>query len=258
MKVIKSFCSVVDWQTFTVTALSLVATYLCNKFEFSADLPSGLIGIAIIFPIVFSINAAYRRREEVLKNFASLKAHGVALCFAHADWDGKDAEGKKRSQKLLLNLFDELRSYFVNADANEFEGKKKVFAVFRDFSLSHEKLRSSGVAATEISRANQYLRSMIIEFEKMRNVKLYQTPKSLRAYSQIFLNLFPVIYAPYFAYICMNSHMFSGYAVAVIYSLVLVTLDNIQEDLEDPYDGVGEDDVQLDVSEEYQALLGDV
>ena len=56
----------------------------------------------------------------------------------------------------------------------------------------------------------------------------------------------------------MNSHMFSGYAVAVIYSLVLVTLDNIQEDLEDPYDGVGEDDVQLDVSEEYQALLGDV
>lgn len=258
MKVIKSFWTVVDWQTYTVTALSLVATFLCNKYEFSADLPSGLIGIAIIFPIVFSINAAYRRREEVLKNFASLKAHGVALCFAHSDWEGKDSEGKKRAEELLFSLLDELKSYFVNTDANELEGKKRVFSVFRDFSKSHEELRSSGVAVAEISRANQYLRCMIIEFEKMRNVKLYQTPKSLRAYSQIFLNLFPVIYAPYFAYICMNSHMFSGYAVAVIYSLVLVTLDNIQEDLEDPYDGIGEDDVQLDVSSEYKGLLSDM
>ena len=34
-------------------------------------LPTGLIGIAIVFPIVFSINAAYHRREEALGYFAA-------------------------------------------------------------------------------------------------------------------------------------------------------------------------------------------
>ena len=33
--------------------------------------------------------------------------------------------------------------------------------------------------------------------------------------------------------------------LAVIYSLVLTILDNIQEYLEDPFDGVGSDDIRL-------------
>jgi hypothetical protein len=31
---------------------------------------------AIVFPIVFSINSAYKRREAVLDDYAALKAHG--------------------------------------------------------------------------------------------------------------------------------------------------------------------------------------
>jgi len=34
-----------------------------------------------------------------------------------------------------------------------------------------------------------------------------------------------------------------------------VTLDNLQEDLEDPFDGIGTDDIKLDVIEDYQAVL---
>ena len=75
---------VVDMQTYLVTGLALLATYLCNRFGFHAELPSGLIGIAIIFPIEFSINAAYRRREEALRYFASIKAHAVAIVQHHS------------------------------------------------------------------------------------------------------------------------------------------------------------------------------
>ena len=38
-------------------------------------------------------------------------------------------------------------------------------------------------------------------------------------------------------------------------SIVLVTLDNIQEDLENPYDNVGVDDVNLDVSHRFDEVL---
>ena len=43
-----------------------------------------------------------------------------------------------------------------------------------------------------------------------------------------------------------------GIAIAIIYSLVLTILDNIQEDLEDPFDGVGSDDIRLN----FPTMLG--
>lgn len=256
MKVLRSFREVVDGQTYAVTGLALLATYLCNRYGFHADLPSGLIGIAIIFPIVFSINAAYRRREEALRYFASIKAHAFSIYFAHRDWQGSDDGGGSRAKELVRDLLQGIHDYFSNRKSGEESDRlSTVFAVFDRFSASHETLRQSGVSNSEISRMNQYLRAIILEFERMRNIHLYQTPKSLRAYSQIFLNLFPILYAPYFAHVCKESHIVAGYAVAIIYSLVLVTLDNIQEDLEDPYDGIGEDDVNLDVAENYDAIL---
>ena len=71
MKVIINFSKIIDGQTVIITFLAILSTYLCDRFGFYADLPSGLIGIAIIFPIVFSINSAYKRREEALKSFSA-------------------------------------------------------------------------------------------------------------------------------------------------------------------------------------------
>ena len=85
------------------------------------------------------------------------------------------------------------------------------------------------------------------------------TPVSLRAYSRVFLNIFPIAFGPYFAMLCIKSEAFPliGYLVAVLYSLVLVTLDNIQEDLEDPYDEVGTDDIRLQVIDDIRPILAE-
>ncbi len=259
MSVLRNFRQVVDWQTFAVTGLAVLATYLCNYYGFHAELPTALIGIAIIFPIVFSINAAYRRREEALRYYASIKAQAAAIQFAHRDWAGSDAEGGARGKELMSNLLHRLSDYFTKREGMEEEERfDKVYEAFERFSASHEALRENGVSTSEISRMNQYLRGIMIDFEKMRNIHLYQTPRSLRAYSQVFLNLFPILYAPYFAQICMDSkHEAAGYAVAVLYSLVLVTLDNIQQDLENPYDNVGVDDLNFDVSHRFERTLKD-
>jgi hypothetical protein len=82
MKTLRNFIRIIDGHTITVTILAVASTFLCGRVGMAADIPTGLIGIAIIFPIVFSINAAYRRREEALKSFASLKSHSCChlLC----------------------------------------------------------------------------------------------------------------------------------------------------------------------------------
>ena len=255
MSTIRNFSKIIDHQTFIITVLAILSTYLCNRFGFFADLPSGLIGIAIIFPIVFSINSAYKRREEALKYFASLRAHAIAIYFAHRDWVPDHPEHAVRVRELVGSLLCTIKDYFQSTADREREKFMLVYNEFSEFSLSHEQLRRADVPANEVSRVNQYLRSIIIDFEKMRNIFLYRTPVSLRAYSQIFLNIFPILYAPYFAHLCSKSYTIVGYGVAVVYSIVLVSLDNIQEDLESPFDEIGADDVNLDVIDEYNGLM---
>lgn len=255
MQTIKQFRKIVDYHTLIVTILALVVVFLCRQLDFLVELPTTLIGIAVVFPLVFSINSAYKRREDALRAFASLKAHGVALLLAHRDWPEVAGEHGGRASDLLHGLLTAVSHHFARNGHDPSQTKQQIYATFSDFSRSHELLRRTGVPANEVSRANQYLRQLIIDFEQMNNIASYRTPLALRAYSRLFLNLFPLLFGPYFAQIAYPDHPLAGYVVAVVYSLVLVSLDNIQDDLENPFDGLGADDLRLDVADEYQALV---
>ena len=120
MRIMLDFSRMVNRRTVIVIALACVATYLCLRYDVIIDLPSGLIGIAIVFPIVFSINAAYRRREEALGHFASLKAHAVALFYAHRDWvPEKTGEHSTRMRGLIEKLLRSVHQYFTTEGDDE-------------------------------------------------------------------------------------------------------------------------------------------
>ena len=67
MTTISNFFRIINHRTLIVIAMAVGATWFCRKQGFATELPTTLIGIAVVFPIVFSINSAYRRREEALK-----------------------------------------------------------------------------------------------------------------------------------------------------------------------------------------------
>jgi hypothetical protein len=127
--------------------------------------------------------------------------------------------------------------------------EKKIFQYFSDLSLLMMELKNHGVQAGELSRVNQYISKMIIAFDNLRIIHVYRTPITLRAYSKVFIYIFPIVYGPYFA---STFHDFSAhleYVMPVLYSFILVSLDNIQDHLEHPFDEVGEDDVRFDEKE---------
>jgi hypothetical protein len=126
---------------------------------------------------------------------------------------------------------------------------KAVYLEFDKVSKLIQELRTNGLNTSEISRTNQYLSKSIIAFETMRNIAYYRTPITLRAYSKVFIYSFPIIYGPYFAHTFDEYETHLAYVMPVLYSFILVSLANIQEFLEHPYDEVGEDDIQLDIEE---------
>lgn len=243
------FLAVAGPRALVVAGLACGATWLCLANGWTAEFPMALISVAIVFPIVFAINAAFGRRERALAAFASVKASLVTLVLAHRDWApaGHDQGGIRA---LVARFLAEMRPYFDPTVGGEDEHRREIYVVLNEISRANESLRESGVPANEVSRANQYLRLLMADFEKMRIVREYRTPQSLRAYSAVFLNAFPVLFGPTFASISGEGPVWAGYMVAAFYSLVLVGLERVQDDLEDPFDGVGIDDVTLEVADE--------
>ena len=196
MTTFRHFIRIMDFHTLAVTLLALLSTWLCRRFGFAGDMPSGLIGVAIVFPIVFSINAAYRRRESALGLLADLKAHTLALYYIHRDWarltdEAPQEEHRTRFKGLARELFSALNACFRGRGGWEQEEQTRVYQVLSRISGSLEDLRRGGLNPGEISRANQYLRGMVIDFEKMLTILRYRTPLALRAYSRIFSECLP-------------------------------------------------------------------
>ena len=86
MRILKSLWMILNFKTIIITLLSITSTWICIRYELTAEFPLTLVGIAIVFPIVFSINSAYTRRERALSYLADFHAHTIALYMAARDW----------------------------------------------------------------------------------------------------------------------------------------------------------------------------
>jgi predicted membrane chloride channel (bestrophin family) len=244
MQTLRSLGSIVNGQTLLVTISAVLSTYLCRQTGLTADFPLTLIGTAIIFPVVFSIGGAYKRREAALGAYGSIKAHGRSIFFATRDWieiPSRELQGeaKVRLDQLLIACRELFRTPVSKMNGPE----ERVYREFSELSRFIRGFRDHGLAGGEVSRCNQFLSKMVIAFETVKHIYQYRTPRTLRAYSQFFIWVLPALYGPYFALIAQDFSPKLVYVMPILFSVVLVGLENIQEHLENPFDQIGEDDV---------------
>jgi hypothetical protein len=251
-KVLKSFFLIINYKTIIVTVLSVLSTYICYQLGLTAKFPDMLVGVAIVFPVVFSIGSAYNRRETALQRFSDFKGHAMAIYFATRDWPSdKNHDLPVQVRNAVAEMTVLIRTMFTSKQSKEqwLGNEKKLYALFSKLSALTMEMRTHGVQSGEISRVSQYVSKMIIAFDNLKIIHVYRTPITLRAYSKVFIYIFPIIYGPYFA---STFHDFSAhleYVMPVLYSFILVSLDNIQDHLEHPFDEVGEDDIRIDEAE---------
>jgi len=246
MSVLRSFRLIFNLKTLIVVALSCISTYICGYYGIKANFPMTIIGIAVVFPIVFSISGAYKRRETALKYYASLKAHGRAIFLASRDWvPESDADFQNNMKLQLKKIMESVRNLLHSGRESRDENEAQVYKNLSLLSIFIKSFRNRGLAGGEVSRCNQYFSKMLDAFESIKHIYQYRTPVTLRAYSKIFIFFVPIVYGPYFVYIAGDFHIAITMIMPVMLSIVLVSLDNIQDHLENPFDQVGEDDVQI-------------
>jgi len=243
----KTIFLLINFKTIGISLLAVLSTYACIYWDIKANFPLTLIATAIIFPIVFSINSAYKRREMALDDYASLKSHGRSVYFATRDWlDDTNPEKQERCRVLLGDLLRSTRELFSAPRTQSHEREESVYSCFSDLSqFIRVDLRQAGLATGEVSRCNQYLSKMLLAFEQIKHVYQYRTPRTLRTFSDFFISVLPPLYGPYFAYISTDFSPGLTYVMPVLFALILVSLDNIQAHLENPFDQIGQDDVMI-------------
>lgn len=248
VKQLKRIGLIINFKTLIIVILSLISTFVCVHTGFTADFPLTLIATAIVFPVVFSIGGAYKRREVALDEYGSIKAHGRALYFATVHWlENSPEELKEELKEHLKKLMEACRHMFTKPVSELEKHEKGVYESFKELSIFIKKMRGYGLPSGEASRSNQFLSKMMISFERIKHIYQYRTPRTLRTYSDIFIVILPVLYGPYFAYKAGEYSIGLEYAMPILYSVILVALDNIQSHLENPFDQQGEDDISFNV-----------
>lgn len=245
------FSLILNWRTILLALASVGTTAVCIHYQITADFPMTIIVTAIVFPIAFSINSAYERRETALAHYASLKTDSRSIYYASRDWlAAANPQSLEQLHTLLRAVLEHTVALLTDQRTNLERNEAHVYA---DFSaLSHfirTEQRDRGMAATEVSRVNNFFNSMMGSFEGLKHIYQYRTPRTLKTFSNVFVVIIPPLYGPHFANLALDHSLVYGlqYAMPILFAVLLSSLANIQSQLENPFDQYGEDDLIFNV-----------
>ena len=254
-----SFIGNINFMVLIQMCLAGVAVYMFTTFDITFEAHVALFLSPIIFPLAFSINTDFQRREKVLDDLANFKSASMVWYFCMRDWKeaaGLDDQFLNTCHTKLNSMLYYLREYLFSERCDERRAAllRALYEDFSDVNQLIEKVRASKLPANTalMSRAIHLLNTMCLSFERLRNVREYRSPRSIRSFNKVLIFVLPFILAPYFVFLGkkIDNH-WSPYYIAVMASFVFGCLQGVQDKLDDPFDGLSEDDVNLKSIDEW-------
>jgi hypothetical protein len=77
---LKNYFSIINRRTLLTLFISILVPFICFQNEIVYNVDLTLISIAIIFPLVFTIRGAFRRREKALEHLSRFRT-GINIVY---------------------------------------------------------------------------------------------------------------------------------------------------------------------------------
>ena len=234
------YLAIINLRTFLVLCVYLLTTFLAITLDIRFDYDITLISIAIIFPLVFTIRAAFRRREKSLEYLSRMKSGLMTIYYFFENSDKLVDERKKEIRDILVHVPLSVNKYLMYSGDEEIvrAAVQKVF----EFMQKQKEYISNSLAY----KVFRFMKDVHQGIEAVMAVNRHRTPISLRAYCLVFIYIFPLIYVPSFLeMVGGNTPVYLLYLVIALKGFILVSLFNVQEHMEDPFDQSGLDDIRL-------------
>lgn len=200
-----------------------------------------LLSIAIIFPLVFSIRGSFRRREKALEHLSEFKStlHTVRNFLISKpeliDLYKKDVDG------ILQNINTTVLNHLASSETSLIKVDQSMNQVY-EFVID----KNDTISRQIRDKVFRFMKDMHECVENLNAIHIHRTPISLKAYCLVFIYIFPLIYAPeIIKNVGESQPHWIVYSIVCITQFILISLYNIQNQLEYPFDNIGIDDIDL-------------
>lgn len=240
----EKYFSIINWRTFVALGITAVASYFTLLMDFTYNYDPTLVSIAIVFPLVFTIRSAFKRREKALEFLSRFRSGLITSDHSFQSSKKLSSEDKVYIRSLLVRIPKLLIGYLKTQSVTLKEVRdeaEKVNSFITD--------RSEFINSSSRLKLNRIFRDVHMGIETSVSVKEHNTPSSIRAYCLIFIYIYPIIYTPS-VYLKLQDGAFTDsawllYFLSMFSTFILISLYNVQEQLENPYDQKGLDDIHL-------------
>lgn len=221
--------------------LAILITYCAYIFNINYNMDLTLLSIAIIFPLVFSIRGSFRRREKALEHLSEFKStlHTIGN-FILSKPELVDLY-KKDVDTILIDINTTVLNHLASSEKSLTKVDQSMNQVY-EFIID----KNETIGRQTRDKVFRFVKDMHECVENLNAIHIHRTPISLKAYCLIFIYIFPLIYAPE---IIKNVGEFQPhwivYSIVLITQFILISLYNIQNQLEYPFDNIGIDDINL-------------
>ena len=181
---------IINYKTLIAVLISIGVLYFAEKNKIDYEIDLTLISIAIIFPLVFCIRSAFRRREKALEHLSQFRSNLRTV--EHYLKMSKLTDDMFNEFSLLMNkLESEFLKELSKPDINLKKIDNNTEELFSFMNNNNEYI-SSGIRG----KAVRFLRDVSDGQDNLIAIHLHRTPISLKAYCLIFIYLFPLVYTP--------------------------------------------------------------
>jgi len=238
------YLSILNGRTAAALGVSVIVSFITIAQEFQYNYDLALISIAIIFPLVFTIRSAFRRREKALEYLSQFKAGLITVDDCFQENKKIDTEKKMEIQGIIRNIPICLIDYLGTKTCSQeklYEEVKKVFLFIKQ--------NSEQIGNGTSLKIFRFMKDVHESVGNIVAVNSHRTPIAIRAYCLIFIYIYPVIYTPALYHklhdgISLNESWIV-YLLSAISTFILISLYNVQDQMENPFDQHGLDDIRL-------------
>ena len=237
----KKYLQIINIRTFQVLLICLAISFLVIQYKVKYNYDLTVLSIAIIFPLVFTIRAAFRRREKALEHLSRFKASMLIVHYCFQRSKKLTEEKKWVIRNMLVQISDSLVTKLSRHSNEQTELRANLAAAFQ-FIQDHKE----EISTSEAMKIFRFMKDVHTTIENLIAIDTHRTPISLRAYCQVFIYFFPVIYTPALLHrLEHNSPDWVVYTLSMITGFILISLFNVQDEMEHPFDQQGLDDIRL-------------
>lgn len=236
------YFSIINHRTLITLVISLVVPYLCYSHEIIYNIDLTLISIAIIFPLVFAIRGAFKRREKALEHLSKMKSALIGIQYLIKANNKMSVEEQEKGSILCTEIADRFMDHLDGSTPSK-DDLDASFMSLVNFMEKNPETISNGLK----TKINGIIQKVHEGMENALAIHIHRTPISLKAYCKVFIYIFPIIYTPTIINkIGLDNPEWITYFVVILSEFILISLYNIQDDMEYPFDHKGLDDIKLD------------